>query len=193
MNVREAEPDDAPSIQATARASWHAAYDDLLGAETVDTVVNRWYALDSLRDEISQVGGSDIGIFLVAVDDSGDEGDGATGTAVGYANAGPRRTPDDPADAFFSRLYIDPDHWGQGIGSTLAATVFEFLADAGHESVWLEVFESNDVGRSFYESLGFERVDSVEETFEGTTLTTLHLSASLSVLNNRDTEYQTRG
>lgn len=37
--VRQATPDAAPIIHEIARESWHAAYDDFLGPETVDEVV----------------------------------------------------------------------------------------------------------------------------------------------------------
>ncbi|WP_202593798.1 GNAT family N-acetyltransferase [Halolamina rubra] len=100
-----------------------------------------------------------------------------------FANAGPARDlssdPDGP-DAFFSRLYVHPDHWGDGIGTELTATVAERLAAAGHERVWLEVFEENERGRSFYESVGFERIGSVTETFGGQEVTTVHLSAPIA-------------
>ncbi|MFD1524862.1 GNAT family N-acetyltransferase, partial [Halolamina salina] len=118
---------------------------------------------------------ADGACFLVADDDG----------VVGFANAGPARDwesdPDDP-DAFFSRLYVAPDRWGEGVGSELAAHVAHRLRGAGHERVWLEVFDGNDRARGFYESLGFERIGSVTETFGGTEVTTLHLAAPVSAL-----------
>lgn len=172
MSLRDARPADAEAIADVARASWHAAYDDLLGAEAVDHTVGRWYAPDSLRERLSRTAGRDDAVFLVAdVDDE----------VIAFADAGPADA-DDPADAFFSRLYVHPRRWGEGVGTELTAAVCGRLREASYDSVWLEVFEANGVGRSFYESLGFERVGSVEETFGGTTLTTLHLRASLSTL-----------
>lgn len=186
MHVREASPADAEAVARVARASWQAAYDDLLGREAVDATVDEWYAPERLRAELERATETTGTVFLVAEPDT----DGVAGDdppVVGFANAGSARTDDDPAEAFFSRLYVHPDRWGDGAGTALTGAVGRRLRDAGFETVWLEVFAANDVGRSFYESLGFERVDAVEETFGGTTLTTLHLRAPVSVLIDRDT------
>ena len=37
--IRPARPEDAEAIRETALASWHAAYDDLLGERTVEEIV----------------------------------------------------------------------------------------------------------------------------------------------------------
>lgn len=169
MDIREAAPDDAPAIAAVARASWHAAYDDLLGAETVDATVDDWYDPEALREQVSR----ENAVFLVAVVD---------GSVVGFTDAGPAGDNDPHADAFISRLYVEPDRWGAGIGTELTAAVARRLRAAGHETVWLEVFAENDAGKSFYEGAGFERVGATEETFGGTTLQTLSLAAPLASL-----------
>lgn len=125
--------------------------------------------------EIREVAAADGACFLVADDDG----------VVGFANAGPARDwasdPDDP-DAFFSRLYVAPERWGEGVGTELTAHVARQLRGAGHDRVWLEVFDANERGSGFYESLGFERIGSVTETFGGTEVTTLHLAASVPEL-----------
>ncbi len=174
MQIRDARPADVDAIAAVARATWHAAYDDLLGPDTVEETVDSWYDPEPLREELRETAGSEA-CFLVAEDDD----------VVGFATAGPARDREsDPAgrDAFFARLYVEPDRWGEGIGTELTAEVAERLRDAGHEAVWLEVFDGNERGRSFYESLGFERIGSASETFGGREVTTLHLSAPVSEL-----------
>lgn len=185
MNVRDARPTDAEAVAAVARASWHAAYDDLLGAGTVDATVDQWYDPDSLAAEIDAaaeteavVAAEEPSLFLVAE---------ADGDVVGFANAGPARDWEgDPAapDAFLSRLYVHPDKWGGGVGTALTQRVARGLRGAGYETVWLEVFAENEIGRGFYESLGFERVGRADEEFGGTELTTLHLAAELSTVVN---------
>lgn len=181
MELRDASPADAEAIAAVARASWHEAYDELVGAETVDSTVDRWYDPESLRETIAAAAGADSAVtgeetvFLVA------EREGAI---RGFANAGP--APDSEngpeADAFLARLYVHPDHWGAGIGTALTRRLARRLRDAGYERVWLEVFAENDPGRGFYESLGFERVGSERETFGGTELTTLQLAMDVTAL-----------
>ena len=176
MEIRDARPTDAAVIGAVARGSWHAAYDDLLGPETVNETVDEWYDTESLREGISEAVNDSGRCFFVA---EGDDG------VVGFANAGSTRDREsDPAgpDAFFSRLYVAPERWGEGIGTRLSEAVARRLREQGHERVWLEVFAANERGRGFYESLGFERIGSVTETFGGTDVTTLHLAAPVDAL-----------
>jgi ribosomal protein S18 acetylase RimI-like enzyme len=175
MQIRDAEPGDADRITAVARASWHAAYDEVLGTETVDTVVDEWYDPDSLETQIRQTESSDAA-FLLGVDD---------GELLGFTSGGPAReseTDPDAPDAFLSRLYVHPDSWGEGLGSTLTGRLARHLRDAGYERVWLEVFEANARAYEFYEALGFEQVGAVTETFGGTDVTTTHLAADVSAL-----------
>lgn len=182
MEIRDAMPADAAAVAAVARESWHAAYDDLLGADTVAGTVDDWYDVDALREEIRETATAAEVCFLVADSDGAQP---AEGRVVGFSSAGPardrERAPDD-ADAFLSRLYVAPDHWGAGIGTELVGTVARRLRAAGHERVWLELFDANDRGRRFYESLGFERVECVTESFDGTDVRTLHLSTAVSAL-----------
>jgi hypothetical protein len=39
VTIREATHDDVAAIQRVAHESWHAAYDDILGTGTVESVV----------------------------------------------------------------------------------------------------------------------------------------------------------
>lgn len=140
MEIREAEPSDAPAVREVADEAWHAAHADILGPGTVEEVLEEWYDVDGLREAI----GREDGHFLVADD----------GEVTGFAQAHP--TEDGPADAVLPRIYVRPDRWGEGVGSALLARVFERLAAEGCEDLWLAVLADNDVARPFYEARGFE-------------------------------------
>ncbi|ELZ12241.1 GCN5-like N-acetyltransferase [Halovivax asiaticus JCM 14624] len=164
-------------MQAVARESWHAAYDDVIGAETVDRTIDRWYALDSLADQITDAAGRDDATFLVyeRVDSSDGDDDTHADSArsgtdgvepmkaaskiVGFAHAGPH--PDRTGTAKLSRIYVRPAVWGDGVGSRLLEQVERELGPH-FETLWLEVLADNDVGVSFYEATGFVRVDEQE-------------------------------
>lgn len=167
MEVRDARPEDAPAIASVARASWHAAYDDLLGADVVDRTIDEWYGHKSLRDQVG------TGAFLVAV---------ADGEVVGFGQGG----PDEDGDAYLPRLYVHPDHWGAGVGTRLLGTIAGRLLADGHERIALEVFAENDVGRTFYEGHGFEVVERTTETIGGREADILHMAAPLSSLADLD-------
>jgi len=59
--------------------------------------------------------------------------------------------------AHLYRIYVDPDYWVQGIGSSLLDRIEEILRERGFGRLQLSVLAENDVGISFYESCGFHR------------------------------------
>ncbi|AFZ73877.1 GNAT family N-acetyltransferase [Natronobacterium gregoryi] len=166
-DVRQATTDDVWAIHETARESWHAAYDDLLGPGRVDGIVDDWYALGDLESAIADASGRDDALFLVvtAVERRADgpEETKATGVddaddCLGFAHLVP--WPEDRTVGYLARIYVTPDHWGEGIGTTL----LEHLEDEidAFERFRLAVLAGNDVGVSFYESAGFQRVTTRE-------------------------------
>ncbi|WP_226022251.1 GNAT family N-acetyltransferase [Halomicrobium salinisoli] len=153
VDVRPAEPADVPAIRRVARGGWHAAYDDRLGADAVDAVVDDWYAPETVREYVTD----DDVVYLVAADDP----------VVGYAAGGP--DPDAAAaTARLGAIYVRPDRWREGIGGRLLEELTDRLADRGFERLRIDVLAANDVGRAFYERQGFEAVARGEVELAGT-------------------------
>lgn len=150
VTVRDAATDDVAAIQHVARATWHAAYDEILGPDAVDEQVAEWYRDDVVTDAVE----SDDVVYLVASDED----------VVGYASAGPSEQVDDDATAQLYTIYVARDYWGDGIGSRLLDAVIEQLREQGYDAVRINVLEENDVGRSFYESHGFPVVEESTTT-----------------------------
>jgi ribosomal-protein-alanine N-acetyltransferase len=94
--------------------------------------------------------------FLVAVRD---------GAVVGYAiadvNANHGRDLGHLKD-----IAVHPEMQGEGVGRALLRRVLFTLRLAGADVVKLEVRESNDVARSLYEDVGFERVRRVSAYYD---------------------------
>ncbi|WP_254863937.1 GNAT family N-acetyltransferase [Halovivax gelatinilyticus] len=153
--VREANPEDAGAVRDVARESWHAAYDDLIGAESVDRTIDRWYAVDSLAESIAGAAERDDATFLVSERTVSTNGD----RVVGFANAGPH--PELEATAKLSRIYARPSVWGEGVGRRLLDRLEADLTEH-FDRLWLEVVAGNEVGISFYESTGFDRIGEQE-------------------------------
>ena len=86
---------------------------------------------------------------LVAVDD---------GRVVGFASFGPYRVDGgeghNPAIGELYAVYVDPDRWSAGIGRRLLAAARSGLAEAGHSTMRLWVFEDNHRSRRFYARAG---------------------------------------
>jgi GNAT superfamily N-acetyltransferase len=138
--VRTAAVEDVPVIQRIARDAWHAAYDEILGAEAVETKIAEWYDPDDLRESVA----AEEGVFVVAGDDP-----------AGFAQAVPGE------DAWhLARIYVDPGKWGEGVGTALLDRIETELRAAGVKRYRLGVLAENEVGVGFYESRGFERFDT---------------------------------
>jgi GNAT superfamily N-acetyltransferase len=57
VTVREASVEDLAAVRRVARGAWHAAYDELLGRETVEATVDDWYARDALVEAVLRANG----------------------------------------------------------------------------------------------------------------------------------------
>jgi ribosomal protein S18 acetylase RimI-like enzyme len=155
VTVRVSHPGDVGAIQRVARAAWHAAYDDILGEDLVDTVLEEWYADEAIEGGITH----DAQDFFVAVRDE---------EVLGYAHVGPH--PPRRIHQVY-RLYVHPDEWRQGIGRQLLAEVEQALYDRDVQRYEAQVLADNEIGIAFYEANGFERVERSEREMAGETVT----------------------
>lgn len=152
VSIRPATPDDAAEIQRVARKSWHAAHDDIVGAEAVDDAIDEWYDPDHLADAATQ----DESTFPVAF---------ADGDVVGFAQG----VPGDDGPAWLARIYIVPDYWGEGVGTDLLDRVESWLRETDADRLRLAVMADNDVANAFYEKHGYEVIEEREEELFGAT------------------------
>ncbi|WP_222917206.1 GNAT family N-acetyltransferase [Natrinema sp. SYSU A 869] len=157
-DVRRATVDDVWAVHQVARESWHAAYDGILGPETVNDVVDEWYAIGDLESSITEASGRSDAAFLVATESLATS-PGFDPDYYGFAHAVP--WPEDSSVAFLARLYVRPDNWNEGIGTALLEDLeTEFATE--FDRLRLAVLATNDVGISFYESREFERIGTRE-------------------------------
>jgi ribosomal protein S18 acetylase RimI-like enzyme len=154
--VRESTPDDVPGVRRVARRGWEAAYGDVLDPATIERALEEWYAPAFVRESVER---ADV-VHLVAVDESGRDG-----AVVGYTG-GWVPDADDPERGVVGTLYVDPDRWGAGIGTRLFERALDALRGQGVTRVTIRVLAENAVGRSFYESRGFEvAAESADDLF----------------------------
>lgn len=98
--------------------------------------------------------------FLIAEARDGAE-DAAT--AIGYAKlfAGAEETPEcveGHAPVELARLYVAREWLGSGAGAGLMRELLSEARRAGHETMWLGVWEHNERAIAFYRKWGFEVV-----------------------------------
>lgn len=141
VEIRRARPADVPDIRAVAERSWQRTYRDILSREEIRELLDSWYSEAALRSSVR--GEGDSSALLVAERED---------RCVGFGEWGDRG-----AGPEVFRLYVDPRHWRQGIGSRLLAALESEMRDAGVRAARLYVHRENDIGRSFWKEKGFGR------------------------------------
>jgi len=159
MNIRELRGlADVRGTDRVNRRCWLAAYGDILP----ESVVDRDPACEDALQEWLAAIRSWTGTALVAVEDD---------RIVGYAFA---RWDDDTKsfvdadDAGLKEIYVDPEHWNEGVGTALLARV-EDGVPAAYAGLTLSMLASNERGRRFYESRGFVEVGETTDGIGGET------------------------
>lgn len=148
MNIRslESETDLRGAIRTNGRA-WKAAYSDIVPESVIEQISS------SPTDEHLSTMFEALydARYFVAV--------GETNTVRGYAYF---RWGDDETKAFveadeagLKEIYVDPDYWGQGIGTALLEHGLAQLPES-ITALKLEALSENDLGKRFYTARGFE-------------------------------------
>lgn len=86
-------------------------------------------------------------------------------TVVGTVGALP--DPHEGTRAQLVRLYVDPGHWGRGIGRRLHDAALGHLRAAGYRVVVLWVLEANVRARTMYERWGWRATPGRQTQFPG--------------------------
>jgi len=137
MELRRAQPIDAMDVARVHVRSWKIAYRNLMPDDY----------LDQLRPE-DRASKYDFGNLdplkpntIVAT-----EG----GEVRGFATTGPTRDASISGYGELFALYVDPDHWGRGIGVTLISAARARLFEQGFRRALLWVLAGNLRAEVFY-------------------------------------------
>jgi GNAT superfamily N-acetyltransferase len=137
MELRRAEPTDAIAIARVHVRSWQAAYRKLMPDDY----------LDQLRPE-DRAERYDFGNLdplspqtIIATE---------SGEILGFATTSPAQEPNMPDYGELCALYVDPDHWGRGVGVALVSAARASLFDLGFRSAILWVLVGNVRAERFY-------------------------------------------
>jgi GNAT superfamily N-acetyltransferase len=137
MLLRPAEPDDAMAVARVHVRSWQAGYRNLLPDDYLDQLRPedraQKYDFASLDPRKPRT--------IVATDG---------GLIQGFATTAPSRDIDLPDYGELCALYVDPDHWGRGIGVALVSAARGHLFERGFQSAFLWVLAGNVRGDHFY-------------------------------------------
>jgi GNAT superfamily N-acetyltransferase len=134
---RPAAPSDATAVAAYHHRCWQRSFAPLL-APGVVAALDPSRRLDLFRAWFAP--GSEV---RTVVADRG-------GRAIGHTTVG---------GAELIHLFVDPDHWGGGLGRALLAIGEEMLAEAGHREVELHTIVGNEPALALYRSAGWVVTD----------------------------------
>lgn len=146
VELRDATPTDAHALATVHVASWRAAYrglmpDEVLAGLSVPERHQLWSDRLTAPEERTSV--------VVATD---------ARRVVGFAAVGPPLVPTDRADSTLGdlyALYLDPDHWGQGIGTPLHDAALDRLVAHSFTHAGLWVLNGNLRALRFYHRHGW--------------------------------------
>jgi GNAT superfamily N-acetyltransferase len=137
VEVRRAEPNDAPEVARVHVRSWQVAYRGLIADDYLDSLRPEDRAA---RYHFGQID-ANAPLTLVAT---------SNGTIAGFATVGPARDEDVDGAGELLALYVDPPWWGSGIGRTLVSAARDRLVGAGHAAAVLWVLVGNERAQRFY-------------------------------------------
>jgi GNAT superfamily N-acetyltransferase len=163
--VRDARREDAAAIARAHTRSWQVAYAHAFPAEALAGIsVERrteWWAewLPASRPRAA--------ILVAEVE----------GEVRGFASVGAAREEQDQELGELYAIYVDPDHWGAGLGRALIAEAEARLRSAGFAEAILWVLEDNPRTRRFYEAAGW--------THDGGSKRDTHLGTEVSEVRYR--------
>ena len=155
--VRDARVEDAGAIARVRTRGWQAGYAHVFPADALAGMPAdggsdfwaSWLANPQPRSAI-----------LVAE---------AQDSVVGFVSVGPARE-EDVGELY--AIYVDPGHWGTGLGRGLIQEAEKRLADADFSEAILWVLDDNPRARRFYEAAGWHADGgSKQDTFLGTDVT----------------------
>lgn len=101
------------------------------------------------------------------------------GKIVGFISGEPTVIDDKPVEGFehIKSVAVDPNYWGQGIGSQLLDETLESLKQKGRKGAELWTHETNERAQKLYEGRGFKKTGEKKPS-ERTGEPIIHLSLS---------------
>lgn len=148
LTFRQAGENDAQLLAEMGERTFRNAFGDLNQPEDMDDYVAKSFSFAQIDSELQDP----RSIFLLAYED---------GNPVGYARLLAGEAPaavrgERPVELV--RIYVESALTGRGYGKLLLHECQRTAKEAGHETIWLGVWEKNVGAIRFYERWGFRKV-----------------------------------
>ena len=142
LNIVRAQLEHLPAIARLAKIVWHDHYPGIISQAQIDYMLERMYALDTLRGEVAS------GVTYNCLF--------ASSELVGFSAHSPVEH-----EMKLHKLYIHPAHQRKGHGSTLLREVERDTHARGYKTLILAVNKANQKAVAAYRKNGFEVRDAV--------------------------------
>ena len=154
MQVRRARLEDAAAIAEVHARTWREAYEHVFGAARLSALTPA-SRLPLWRQALAGDRDTFIGV--------------QEGRVVAFVSVGPSR--DEDAEGELGEIYVLPEMWGTGAGSSLLEAGVEAMRARGYGDAVLWVLDDNPRARRFYEREGWALEGAVkEDDFLGVTV-----------------------
>ena len=127
------------SVYAVAEAIWEEHYTPIIGAAQVEYMVEKFLSPDAIVEQIN----SGYEYFLFSYD---------------YTFAGFAAILEKDGELFLSKLYVDKEFRGKGIGKYMFQKFVEICKLRNLKKIWLTCNRNNVSSLAVYERLGFKKV-----------------------------------
>jgi ribosomal protein S18 acetylase RimI-like enzyme len=141
MILVEANTNHLEIIDALARQIWPVAYKDILSAEQLQYMLDKFYSKEALSEQMKS-----NQVFYLAQDENGKN----VGFVSYELNCAPHKTK-------IHKIYVLPETQGKGVGKLLFEKVKKLALEANQEAIYLNVNKYNNA-KDFYTKLGFSIV-----------------------------------
>ena len=168
MRIAKARVEEVQEIKKVLSDTWRDTYSSVFSPETMQKLTAAWHSPESL---VSQIRNSDI-FFAVAKDDAN--------KIVGLVTA----QRQDKGTLVVYRLYVDPKHQREGIGSKLLNGCVSAFPKVGR--IQLEVEEQNQKGLCFFLKEGFVQAEAKKVLAEGVSVSVVSMEKHISTEEKRE-------
>jgi ribosomal protein S18 acetylase RimI-like enzyme len=145
MIIKSASIDDIVTIQKLAAVIWPVTYKEILSADQLDYMLQKFYSIEVLQDQMLTKGHQ----FFVLINNNKDN--------IGYAAV----TNENTGTFKLQKLYLLPNQQGKNFGRILLSEIISFCRKKAAKSMILNVNRYNKA-RFFYEKFGFKIIDEVD-------------------------------
>lgn len=147
--IRNANTEDINTLVQIARKSFYDTFAKFPenSPDDLQSYLDKHYTDEALTAELAE---TNTGYFVAEID----------GQLVGYAKLKQNSREEGITGANpieLCRLYNLQEYIGKGIGKALMLKCLEFAEANGHDTLWLGVWEDNELAINFYRKFGFEK------------------------------------